>query len=105
MFTKRCHFRELLQMAEGISSSVLSDRLKRLVNAGLLTVTADSTHSQKAIYRLTDAGVDLLPIVVELGIWGRHHQPASDDLSVYIDGFERGGPASIVAKRDELREA
>jgi len=104
MFTGRCHFRELLQMDEGISSSVLADRLSRLVRAGLLTIVPDPTHKQKAIYRLTAAGIDLLPVVAELAIWGRRHQPASEELSVHADAFALGGSASITAARDELHE-
>src|SRR3954469_20017768 len=54
MFGNRRHFRELLNgSVEGIASNVLADRLKRLVEAGLLTRRDDPTHRQKAIYSLT----------------------------------------------------
>src|SRR3546814_12424952 len=49
------HYRELLNRSdEGIASNILADRLKRLVEAGLLTRRGDSTHRQKAIYSLTE---------------------------------------------------
>ena len=70
MFAGKSHYRELLQSDEGISSNILAERLKRLVEAGLLTKTDDPSHKQKAIYRLTAMGIDLLPAIAQLGIWG-----------------------------------
>lgn len=103
MFTGRRHFRELLRMDEHISSSVLANRLERLVDAGLLTRSSDPAHSQKAIYTLTDSGVDLLPVLAQIGIWGIRHQPASADLSVHAAKFAAGGEAAIAAARDAVR--
>ncbi|MGH6681116.1 MAG: winged helix-turn-helix transcriptional regulator, partial [Bradyrhizobium sp.] len=55
MFGGRRHFRELLiQSEEGISSNILADRLKMLLDEGMITKTDDPTHKQKAIYSLTE---------------------------------------------------
>ena len=103
MFTDRRHFRDLLRMDEKISSSVLATRLDRLVAAGLLARTDDPTHSQKVIYTLTESGIDLLPVIAQLGIWGRRHQPASGDLSVQAAALDEGGDTAIAAVRADLR--
>jgi len=51
MFGGRRHFRELIARSEeGIASNVLADRLKRLVEAGLLSRCDNPAHKQKAIY-------------------------------------------------------
>src|SRR6188768_3492926 len=70
MFGGKRRFRELLASDEGISSNILADRLKRMVERGLLTKEDDPSHAQKAIYSLTDASIALLPIVVQIGAWG-----------------------------------
>src|SRR3954464_8496281 len=70
MFAGKRHFRELLQSDEGISTNILADRLKTLVERGVLTKKDDPTHKQKAIYSLTESGIALLPIVVQIGAWG-----------------------------------
>src|SRR5262245_11014584 len=58
MFGNRRHFRELQsQSMEGIASNILADRLKRLVEAGLLTRADDPSHKQKAIYSLTEKAI------------------------------------------------
>src|SRR5262249_35228527 len=83
MFGDRRHYRELLtQSVEGIASNVLADRLKTLVKAGLLTRRDDPTHRQKAIYSLTEPAIQLVPLLVQMGAWGRRHTPASKELSI-----------------------
>ncbi|TIS01298.1 MAG: helix-turn-helix transcriptional regulator, partial [Mesorhizobium sp.] len=62
-FAGKRHFREFLQSDEGISSRTLAERLQTLVDKGVLTRSDDPTHRLKAIYRLTEAGIDLLPIL------------------------------------------
>lgn len=58
MFGNRRHFRELLENSmEGIASNILSARLKRLVDAGLLSRSDDPSHRQKVIYSLTEPAI------------------------------------------------
>jgi DNA-binding HxlR family transcriptional regulator len=94
-FTDKRRFRELLQSEEGISTTVLSDRLARLVDAGVLTRHGHPDHRQMAVYSLTPMGVDLLDVVVSLGIWGRRHLPATDAGNTPVDDLERGGRAAL----------
>jgi DNA-binding HxlR family transcriptional regulator len=75
MFAGKRHFREFLQSEEGVSSNVLADRLATLVERGLVTRTDDPTHAQKAIYRLTELGVSLLPVIAALSKWTQTHFP------------------------------
>src|SRR5712664_2435057 len=55
MFGNRRHFRELLTKSdEGISSNILADRLKTLLEQGVITREDDPSHKQKGIYSLTN---------------------------------------------------
>lgn len=104
MFGNRRHFRELQSRSEeGIASNILADRLKRLVEAGLLTRGDDPTHRQKAIYSLTEPAIQLVPLLAQMGAWGRRHRPASEELSVRARLLEEGGPRMWSAFMDELR--
>lgn len=70
VFGNRRHFRELLVgNDEGIASNILADRLKKLVDEGLLT-KAEAVRGQKAKYSLTESGIQTLPVMVALGTWG-----------------------------------
>jgi DNA-binding HxlR family transcriptional regulator len=104
MFSNRRHFRELLTRSEeGIASNILADRLKRLVEIGLLSRRDDPSHKQKAIYSLTEAAIQLVPLLVTMGAWGRRHLPASMELSIRAKLLEDGGPPMWDAFMDELR--
>ncbi len=104
MFGGRRHFGELMSRSdEGIASNVLSDRLKRLVLAGLLTRRDNPAHKQKAIYSLTAAAIDLVPLLVQMGAWGRRHLPVSPEMSIRGQLLEEGGPSTWEAFMAELR--
>jgi DNA-binding HxlR family transcriptional regulator len=104
MFGNRRHFRELLTRSdEGIASNILADRLKRLVEAGLLWRRDDPTHRQKAIYSLSEPAIQLVPLLAHMGAWGRRHTRASEALSIRAQLLEEGGPAMWEAFMAELR--
>jgi DNA-binding HxlR family transcriptional regulator len=103
MFAGKRHFREFLQSEEGISSNILAERLGKLVECGVLSKTDDPTHKQKAIYSLTPMGIDLLPVVVQIGIWGRKHRPVTRESGAPSAALEKGGPALQKKMQAELR--
>ncbi|AKJ03799.1 HxlR family transcriptional regulator [Archangium gephyra] len=105
MFGGRRHFRELLnQSEEGISSNILADRLKMLLDEGMISKTDDPSHKQKAIYSLTEKSIALVPIFAHLGAWGRRYLPVSEELSIRAQLLEEGGPAMWEQFMAELRE-
>jgi len=106
MFGGRRHFRELLtQSEEGISSNILSDRLKMLLDQGMITKTDDPSHKQKAIYSLTEKAIALVPVFAQLGAWGRRYTPATEELSIRAQLLEEGGPAMWDQFMSELAHA
>lgn len=105
IFGGRRHYRELLQNQEGISSNILADRLRRLVDAGLLTRRGDPSHRQKAIYSLTEQAITLVPVLAMIGAWGGRWLPVSEELAIRAQLLEEGGPPMWEAFMAELRAA
>jgi len=103
VFAGKRHFREFLQSDEGISSRTLAERLQTLVDEGILTRSDDPTHGLKAIYRLTDAGIDLLPVLATLGAWGSKHRRADDRLARVADELAAGGEPALRETKERLR--
>jgi DNA-binding HxlR family transcriptional regulator len=104
MFGRKRHFRELMRSEEGISSNILADRLKRLVEQGLLTKADDPSHKQKGIYSLTEQGIELLPVLAQMAVWGRKYLPVSEELGIRAQLLDEGGPALWDEFMSELRE-
>ena len=104
MFGNRRHFRDLLTHSEeGIASNILADRLKRLTESGLLSRRDDPSHKQKGIYSLTEPSIQLVPLLAQMGAWGRRHTRASEELSIRAELLEEGGPAMWTDFMVELR--
>jgi DNA-binding HxlR family transcriptional regulator len=66
-------FRELSRATDGISDSVLSDRLSDLAAAGLITRTVDEGPPLAVSYALTDRGKALLPALQQITLWAQEH--------------------------------
>jgi DNA-binding HxlR family transcriptional regulator len=104
MFGDRRHFRELMAGSEEhIATNILASRLKQLVAAGLLT-RDDARRGQRAAYSLTEAGIQVLPVMIALGNWGLAHRDGERRLRVRAELLRDGGPELAEAMMDELRE-
>jgi DNA-binding HxlR family transcriptional regulator len=73
-------FRVLARAVEGISDSMLSDRLSALTKAGLVARTVDDGPPVSVAYELTDAGRALLPALEQISRWAEEHLPATGRL-------------------------
>jgi DNA-binding HxlR family transcriptional regulator len=104
MFGQRRSFREILTNSEeGIATNILTSRLNKLVEEGLLTKEPDPSHRQKFIYSLTEMAISLVPAIVALGAWGRRFLPVSDELSIRAEILENGGHELVNDFMNELR--
>src|SRR4051794_3555096 len=103
VFAGKRHFREFLQSDEGISSRTLAERLRTLQDEGILTRSDDPPHGLKAIYRLTEAGIDLLPVLATLGAWGSKPRNADDSLAAIADELAAGGEPALARMKEQLR--
>lgn len=87
------HFNQLERGLPGISRALLSERLRRLEKYGILTRQPAPT-GRKSAYRLTQAGLDLFPIIESLTHWGARWafgEPRPDELKpLLLIGWMRG---------------
>jgi DNA-binding HxlR family transcriptional regulator len=104
IFGNRRHFRELLNKSEeGIASNILADRLKTLLEQGILTRVNDPSHKQKTIYSLSEQGIELLPVLAQIAGWGQRYLPVSKELGIRARLLEEGGPTMWKKFMSELR--
>jgi DNA-binding HxlR family transcriptional regulator len=104
MFGDRRYFRTLQRESEeGIASNILASRLRSLVDAGLLT-REEAGAGRRSAYSLTDAAIQLVPVLAELGWWGLRHRPTTEVLRVRAQVLHDGGPELWDDYMNELRE-
>ncbi len=79
VFDKKRFYKEFRQSKEKIATNILSDRLKKLENAGFIeSKVYEKLRTQKE-YSLTEKGKDLIPILVEVILWSAKYE---DGLAV-----------------------
>ena len=87
-------YKELLESSEGIATNILSSRLKNLEAGNIIKREPDPSDRRRHIYSLTESGMDLLPILIEMILWSAKHY--SDTLNI---------PTDLVQKAKEDRDA
>jgi DNA-binding HxlR family transcriptional regulator len=85
-------FNEFRDSDEGISTNILADRLRKLEAARIITAEPEATDGRKINYRLTEKGIDLAPVLLELLIWGGRHE-------------ETGAPCAVIEEVTANRNA
>jgi DNA-binding HxlR family transcriptional regulator len=96
---------EDFQSSLGISRSLLADRLRRLVDAGILRREPyrDAVRTREQ-YRLTEKGLDLYPVFMALRAWAdKHEAPAEGPIALYRHR-DCGGLTEIVHRCSECGE-
>ena len=77
-------FKEFLECYEGIATNILADRLRRLVEYGIIEVNRDEADGRKVIYRLTRKGIDLAPVLTEMVLWAAAHEDTGNHTLVKL---------------------
>ncbi|MXP47566.1 transcriptional regulator [Altererythrobacter luteolus] len=92
------HFEEFLAEL-GIARNILSNRLAKLVEHGILNREPCPDDKRRIEYRLTEKGFDLLPAMLALRQWGQKYGVEIEENPVLVDEQDRLpiGPVSILA--------
>ncbi len=77
MFKGKHFYGEFLLSEEGIATNILSDRLSLLESNGIINKSSDPRHKQKIMYCLTQKGIDLVPLLVEVIMWSAKYDKNS----------------------------
>ena len=75
---------DALQRDLGIARNLLTDRLTKLVDHGVLEKRLYQAHPPRYEYRLTPKGIDLSPALVALKRWGDKHLAGGEPHLVFV---------------------
>lgn len=67
-------YKEFLECYEGIATNILADRLRKLVDHGIITTEPDPSDGRKLTYLLTEKGIGLAPVLTEMVLWAAAHE-------------------------------
>jgi DNA-binding HxlR family transcriptional regulator len=67
-------YKQFLASDEKIATNILANRLTTLQQAGIITSEQNPDDGRSLRYRLTNKGLDLLPVLMELSAWGTKYE-------------------------------
>jgi len=81
VFAGKRTYGAFLKSEEGIATNVLASRLAFLEGQGILSKAVSLEDGRKDVYTLTEKGLDLIPIVLNIVLWSAQH-----DAKSYVRG-------------------
>jgi len=75
IFSGKSSYGEFQNSEEKIATNILADRLASLTANNFISKKESTQHKSKFVYTLTEKGISLLPILVEMNIWGTENDP------------------------------
>lgn len=93
---------EFLTSEEKIATNILADRLSMLEVNGFVTKQVAPDKKSKFVYSLTEKGISLVPVVMEIGLWGSQFHPPGINKEL-ADGLRNDRSGTIQAIQEKLR--
>jgi DNA-binding HxlR family transcriptional regulator len=91
-------FKDFQGSSEKIASNILADRLRKLEASGIVTAELEEADARRINYRLTEKGIDLAPVLLDLLIWAARHEETEAPCAV-IDNMEKNREAVLAEAR------
>ena len=99
-------FKDFTESDEGIATNILSSKLKYLEEFGIITKTQLPDNKKTNLYLLTEKGLALTPIIVELSIWSDENVRVLNKImkeSPEIEIMKSDKPAFIKMKQENYK--
>lgn len=103
MNAKQCTYGDFLKSPEGIATNILASRLLALEENGVIEKLSHPDSKAKVLYKLTHKGIDLLPLLIEIGIWSEKYYDIDKSKKAEIKEVKKNKEEYIKAKIKELR--
>ena len=104
MFHGKRHYGEFLASDEGISTNILANRLQRLELDGVIDKEIDPDNRSRAIYRLTQKGKDLLPVMLEITAWSGKYDSKTNAPAPLLTALKKNRRPLIAKILSDLDE-
>lgn len=90
LFDKQeCTYGDFLKSDEKIATNILASRLQMLEENGIITKQSHPDSKAKVLYQLTEKGIDLLPVMVEIGFWAATYYSIDEGRKKALDAIRK----------------
>lgn len=103
MFAKQCTYGDFLKSEEKIATNILAARLLMLETNGIITKEEHPESKSKVLYKLTQKGIDLFPIMVEINLWADKYSNLSPARKEMLEEVKRDKEGFIEKTLSKLK--
>lgn len=89
VFEGKSTYNEFLKAEESIATNILADRLVLLESVGIITRSEHPESKSKVLYRITQKGIDLLPLLLEMILWSDKYNIISPKAKEFAELLKR----------------
>jgi len=104
MFKKECTYGDFLKSDEKIATNILASRLQTLEENGVIDKLNHPDSKAKVLYRLTQKGIDLLPIMIEINLWAEKYSSIPEDRKAILKEVKKDKEKFIKSWIKELKK-
>ena len=97
LFKHKRRYSEFLASEERMATNILADRLRKLEDAGMISRTRAARNAGGVTYALTEKGLDLAPMLVEMILWSAKHDSATATEPEFVTAALQDKQALVAA--------
>lgn len=103
MFFKKCTYGDFLKSGEKIATNILASRLLMLEENGIISKQDHPDSKAKVLYKLTEKGINLLPLMIEINLWAEKYSEIPESQKMILDEMKKDKAGFIEGKIEELK--
>ncbi|AZA74716.1 winged helix-turn-helix transcriptional regulator [Chryseobacterium indoltheticum] len=103
MFAKQCTYGEFLKSDEKIATNILASRLLMLEENGIIIKQNHPDSKAKVLYKLTEKGIDLLPLLIEINLWAEKYSEIPESQKMILNDVKMDKAGFIEERIEELK--
>ena len=103
IFNNKNTYGEFLRTDEKIATNILADRLATLEAAGIISKHDHPESKVKVLYKLTEKGIDLIPVLVEIIVWSEKYHDVHPHAVQFVKMIRKDKGELIKGLRESLK--
>lgn len=104
IFYGKSTYGEFLKSEEKIATNILATRLLSLEENKLIDKLEHPDSKAKVLYKLTEKGIDLLPVIVEIQLWADKYFTMPDSIKAILEEGKKDKEGFIKTKIEQLKQ-
>lgn len=105
MFSKQCTYGDFLKSDEKIATNILASRLQTLEENKIITKSDHPESKAKVLYKLTQKGIDLLPLMIEINLWAEKYYDLPADRKAMLKEVKKDKEKFIKTATKDLKKS